>query len=271
MSDQGHLLELLAEFVRLRQSGRSRDEAWLDIEDRVDKLSQRELGRLLALLRGWEAKEGRNYKPSREDIYETRVSPPDVLKELQQEMADSKSVIRRITPPGNQPTTRPTGQMCPKCQKLNQPGDVYCYSCGTLLIQTGVTQQIGDTQPMGSDQPDPGYFGPNMVLYIQVRGARQMLRMQPRGDEMIIGRQSSDSVMLPDIDLSPFQADTQGVSRLHAGLRRQDDTLVLSDLGSLNHTYINGQKLHQHEVRVLHHGDEIRFGQLMVRIYFRNS
>jgi hypothetical protein len=154
---------------------------------------------------------------------------------------------------------------------MNQQSDLYCYSCGTLLIAPGATHQISDTQPMEGSQPDPAHFGPDMVLYVQVRGARQMIRLQPRGDEIVIGRQSSDSVMLPDIDLSPFQADTQGVSRLHAGLRRQENTLVISDLGSLNHTYINGQKLHQHEVRVLHDGDELRFGSLMVRIYFRSS
>jgi hypothetical protein len=270
VSEAGHLLELLAEFVKLRQSGRSRDEAWLDIEEPVSKLSQRELSRLLTLLRGWEAKEGRNYKPSREDIYETRSTPPDGLKEQLQNM-DSKSVIRRITPPNAQPPVRSSGHECPKCHKMNQSTDVYCYSCGTLLIAPGATQQIGDTQPVEGNQPDPAFFGPDMVLYVQVRGAKQMIRMQPRKEEMIIGRQSSESVMLPDIDLSPYQADTQGVSRLHAGLRRQDNTLVLSDLGSLNHTYINGQRLHQLEVRVLHDGDELRFGSLIVRIYFRNS
>ncbi|RPI99164.1 MAG: FHA domain-containing protein, partial [Chloroflexi bacterium] len=90
-------------------------------------------------------------------------------------------------------------------------------------------------------------------------------------EEMIVGRKSPDSVMLPDIDLAPFQADVMGVSRLHAGVRRQNDTLVLTDLGSLNHTQINGQRLHSHEVRVLHDGDELRFGQLTVRIYFRKE
>ena len=62
-----------------------------------------------------------------------------------------------------------------------------------------------------------------------------------------------------------------GVSRLHAGLRRHGDTLVLTDLGSLNHTYVNGEQLHPHEVRVLHDGDEIRFGHLVARVYFRHE
>ncbi|NDJ75784.1 MAG: FHA domain-containing protein, partial [Chloroflexi bacterium] len=120
------------------------------------------------------------------------------------------------------------------------------------------------------DGVDPdAYFGDDMVLYIQVRGARQMIRIHPRAEEMVIGRQADDSAMVPDIDLAAFDAENMGVSRLHAGLKRQDNTLVLTDMGSLNKTHINGQRLHAHEVRVLHDGDELRLGRLQMRVYFR--
>jgi pSer/pThr/pTyr-binding forkhead associated (FHA) protein len=85
---------------------------------------------------------------------------------------------------------------------------------------------------------------------------------------MILGRTSADSVMIPDVDLAPLHGGEHGVSRLHAGLRRQDNTLVLTDLGSKNHTHINGQRLHAHEVRVLHDGDELRLGRLVIYVYF---
>jgi hypothetical protein len=83
-----------------------------------------------------------------------------------------------------------------------------------------------------------------------------------------------DNLLLPSYPLtnlktSPDLPSERILSRMHAGLRRQGDTLVLCDMGSLNHTYINGQRLHAHEVRVLHNGDEIRFGQLVTRVYFR--
>ena len=110
-----------------------------------------------------------------------------------------------------------------------------------------------------------------MVLYLRVRDAQEMLRVRPSAGELIVGRRSPDSVMLPDVDLSAYQADLKGVSRLHASLRRHGNTLVLTDMGSLNHTHVNGQRLHAHEVRVLHDGDEISFGQLMVSVYFRRD
>jgi hypothetical protein len=176
------------------------------------------------------------------------------------EMDDpKKNIIRRIAP--QQPESKP----CPKCNKPNPVDELYCYSCGTILIQTGGTQKIG--APDAND----AFFGEGMVLYIQVRGAQQVMRVLPRAEEMVIGRRSPDNVMLPDIDLSPYNGETMGVSRMHAGLKYQNDTLVLTDMGSLNHTHINGQRLHAHEVRVLHDGDELRFGQLAMRIYFRRE
>jgi len=271
MSGDNKVMDIFAEFTRLRQAGYSRDEAWSKVETEVGTLSRREAERLLSLLRGWEAREGRNYKPSRPDPSVTLPKPPEGLEEIRREGNESpkKNVIRRIAPP---PPQVAQGMVCPTCQKMNQNGDVYCYSCGGLLIQAGATHQISDTQRIETgDARDTSFFGDGMALYFQVRGANQSIRVVPRTDEMVIGRKSPDSVMLPDIDLAPYKADSMGVSRLHAALRRLEHTVVLTDMGSMNHTYINGQRLHPHEVRVLNDGDELRFGQLIVRVYFRTE
>jgi hypothetical protein len=274
MTGENAVMAVFTEFIRLRQSGRSRDEAWLDIEQQVNALSQRELGRLLSLLRGWEAREGRNYKPSREEV--SAAQPPQEIENAYSQAAPvaqtpKRNVIRRITPPTPSQPQEPAGVACPACQKLNPAGEVYCYSCGSLLVHPGLTQQVGETHQIGGVDSNDAYFGPGMVLYLQVRGAKQTIRLNLRDDEMVIGRRSPDSPVIPDVDLSPFQANMMGVSRMHAGLRRQNNTAVLTDMGSMNHTYINGQLLHPHEVRVLHDGDEVRFGQLPVRVYFRNA
>jgi hypothetical protein len=228
-------------------------------------------------LRGWEAREGRNYKPTRDDPYMTQTRPPEHLETLRQAMDSStpnspkRNVIRRIAPQAEMPNEIMTGAVCPECLKINAPGEAYCYSCGSLLAKPGGTQRIGDTQPVNTPEQTASYFGDHMVAYLQLRGIKEMIRLQPRSDEMVIGRQSPENVMLPDIDLAPFHAATMGVSRMHAGLRRQGDTLVLCDLGSTNHTYINGQRLFPHEVRVLHDGDELRFGQMQMRVHFRKA
>ncbi|HEX3052540.1 MAG TPA: FHA domain-containing protein [Aggregatilineaceae bacterium] len=267
-SSEQNVMDVFAEFVRLRQAGSSRDEAWEQIETLVNTLSQREQARLITLLRAWEAKEGRHYKPSRvTDPYSTQHTPPEELAEVRKEAAGKPSVIRRIKPRDEAANT----VLCPSCHKPNPANEAYCYSCGALLVSIGGTQQIADTQPVGDPEVDTAYFDDQMTLFLHIFGAPQPLRVRPREDEMVIGRRSPDSVMIPDIDLSPYHADTMGVSRLHAGLRRMGNTIVLTDMGSLNQTYINGQRLHAHEVRVLRDGDELKFGQLTIRLYFKHE
>ena len=89
-------------------------------------------------------------------------------------------------------------------------------------------------------------------------------------NEILIGRSSQKTGTIPDVDLSPYNAAESGVSRQHARLKFQDNTISIVDLGSVNHTYINGQRLHAHEVRVLRDGDEIRLGRLTMRVTFQH-
>ena len=77
--------------------------------------------------------------------------------------------------------------------------------------------------------------------------------------------------MKPDIDLAAFNAEELGVSRLHAVLKRHENTVSISDLNSKNNTYINGQRLHPNEVRALRDGDEIRLGRLAMKVSFKHQ
>ena len=48
------------------------------------------------------------------------------------------------------------------------------------------------------------------------------------------------------------------VSRSHARLERRGGGYVLFDLGSTNYTRVNGEVVHERDLR---HGDEVRFGR----------
>lgn len=292
---------LFAQFTRLRQTGWTRDNAWDKIEPEALKLDPRDRDRLLALLRSWEAKNGRNYQASpNPDPYETHYAPPDGLDAVRkQHRADQKPEvpeppqppepgenapnvrrIRRIQS-GSQPETPPeqppqqsaqSGETCPKCGAVNRAGELFCQNCGSAMA--GIQAQVGSTQRLGDeliDTLDTAFFGENMVVVLKVQGHEQPIRAQPRNAELVIGRRSPESVMIPDVDLSPYGAAERGVSRLHAALKRHGTTLVLTDMGSLNHTHINGQRIHAHEVRVLHDGDELQFGQMRVNVYFEQG
>jgi serine/threonine protein kinase len=50
------------------------------------------------------------------------------------------------------------------------------------------------------------------------------------------------------------------VSSHHAELRLEAQSYIVVDLGSTNHTFVNGQELYRNSPHVLRHGDSIRFG-----------
>ncbi|SHM38832.1 FHA domain-containing protein [Actinacidiphila paucisporea] len=55
-----------------------------------------------------------------------------------------------------------------------------------------------------------------------------------------------------------IRLDAEGVSRRHAAIDRSGDRAVITDLGSLNGTYVNGRRLAG--AQILRHGDRLRIG-----------
>ena len=155
---------------------------------------------------------------------------------------------------------------CKHCGAQNPSDGKYCYSCGQLLESP---TERGNTVQLEFSDPDPAMFGNLSTLLIAVRGHEQNPLHVHVGDQpIVIGRTDDTKSGKPDVDLAPFGAKDHGVSRSHAILKRQENTITLTDQGSINHTYINGEKIHPHEVRVIRDGDEIRFGKLSTRVTF---
>ncbi len=180
-----------------------------------------------------------------------------------------------VSRPLNEPPIPPAQQnelLCPTCGKSNRFGDAYCFSCGTLLNVTGVQTRNLDPETGDLAQVGQMHFSESSALLLNVRGYNQPLYV-PIQDrhEIVLGRISLQTATRPDVDLTPYNAGDYGVSRAHARLRYQDNTVTLTDLGSVNHTFINGQRLHANEVRVLRDGDEMRLGRLSITITFQHS
>ncbi len=271
MSAESPVTHLYAQFVRLRQQGVEREQAWQQIEPEVRTLDLPAQERLVRLLREWEAREGRNYPGgAHTDPYATQYRPPEGLAEARKKIKGIRRIsTRRATDDTAAQRQAPADEMltCPECGTANPPGEFFCRQCGAMLVQTR-----DDTQPLESPHvQDLTYFDDTMTLALEIVDTGDVIRVHPRHNDLVIGRLSPESVMIPDVDLSSYQAEQKGVSRLHAGLRRQGTTLVLTDMGSLNSTYINGQRVHAHEVRVIQDGDELQFGRLRVRAHFESA
>jgi hypothetical protein len=85
-------------------------------------------------------------------------------------------------------------------------------------------------------------------------------RIVLQGDTTLIGRGNRKQGVEPEIDLGIHPAD-RGVSTQHAVLRIHDSVLTITDLGSTNGTYLNGDnRLAEGEETPLADGDRIHVG-----------
>ncbi len=88
-------------------------------------------------------------------------------------------------------------------------------------------------------------------------------RFSPRA---IIGRFDLAAQQSPDIDLSPYRAYQKGVSRRHAAIQFMGQQPQVVDLGGVNGTFLNGERLMPHQPYPLRTGDELRLGRLALRV-----
>ena len=96
----------------------------------------------------------------------------------------------------------------------------------------------------------------------------QVLPLAER-NEFTLGRISEGQPIMPDIDLSPYQAYARGVSRLHAVLKREASHVFLMDLGSSNGTFVNGKRLSPNVDHAISNGDVIALGKLKIQILLK--
>jgi len=166
---------------------------------------------------------------------------------------------------------------CPNCGQEEPEGTVFCSQCGTQLTGTDtlVTQTI-HTNGMNIEslQPVPAV---QRVAYPQL-GSWMTLQLIESGrfipllekDEFTLGRISEGQPIMPDIDLSPYRAYENGVSRLHAIIKRRNEKAFIMDLDSSNGVYVNGIKLTPNEEYPLKHGDIVSLGKLKIQVLLKN-
>ncbi|MEA5079352.1 MAG: FHA domain-containing protein [Anaerolineaceae bacterium] len=166
--------------------------------------------------------------------------------------------------------------ICPNCQHKELPGALFCSECGAQLVNVDIlnTRSIQrtatDQLDLRADVPETlekviavKNTEPNVSLHIIESG--QVLHLKDR-KEFTLGRTVEGQPILPDVDLSPFDAFTLGVSRLHAAIRIVNREVVVTDLGSSNGTRVNGQKIVPHVDYPINHGDIIAVGKLKIQV-----
>jgi hypothetical protein len=174
--------------------------------------------------------------------------------------------------------------VCSNCRHANIAGAAFCSECGAPLAPTtSATHDIGPLQEpeappaKAAAQEAPAEAPPvpsqglaDNWLTLHLLDTGQMLPLAER-NEFTLGRISEGQPIMPDIDLSPYQAYANGVSRLHAVIKRGMDSIVLMDLGSANGTFLNGKRLNPNVEKDLANGDVVALGRLKIQILLKQA
>lgn len=119
--------------------------------------------------------------------------------------------------------------------------------------------EIDETMPLDNQK--------QVLLIIQDTPVRLLL---VQNTDITLGRTDTRANVYPDIDLTPYGGSETGVSRLHASFQYKNRTLYITDLGSSNGTYLNGQRLQPNRPEPVKIGEVLVFGRLTVQIEVPN-
>src|SRR5262249_50832113 len=113
----------------------------------------------------------------------------------------------------------------------------------------------------------PGRLGNKawkLVLQALASGQVKEIEVEVKG-LMVVGRIEPESgSSKADVDLSPYNAGTLGVSRQHLILIPADDGPCIIDLNSTNGTWVNGLYLQPGQKYLLRTGDRLELGSLKI-------
>ena len=142
---------------------------------------------------------------------------------------------------------------------MTTPGDAQQDPRDSVEHTTHIPYVDHDTEEMSADDLATVEKLPtgSAMLLVQ-RGPEAGARFLLDADEVTVGRHPGSDIFLDDIS----------VSRRHATFRREGDTFVVSDKGSLNGTYVNRDRIERDIT--LAGGDEVQFGKFRL-LYFDSS
>jgi len=152
---------------------------------------------------------------------------------------------------------------CNNCGHKNPLGANFCSSCGTPLERelddpTTITFQLEGAAPEAGDDEvsfDLDDIPPDGGLLVVVRGPIAGTRLSLAKDCTTAGRHPQSDLFLDDIT----------VSRRHAEfVRSAEGTFSVRDVGSLNGTYLNRERVEEGQ---LANGDEIQIGKYKLAYY----
>ena len=167
---------------------------------------------------------------------------------------------------------------CPSCKNKEYSGALFCSQCGSQLTKgNDATQSL--MRDTGSAIFDSAVIRnlKELSSSVEVDDATVTLHVLDTGqflplsgqDSFTLGRLSQGQPHGPDVDLTDYNAYMQGVSRIHATITVEKGRVYITDMGSVNGTRVNGNRLEPHAARPLQNGDIIVLGKLKLQAIIR--
>jgi pSer/pThr/pTyr-binding forkhead associated (FHA) protein len=167
---------------------------------------------------------------------------------------------------------------CTNCGKQNPDEARFCSQCGTRLAPPDDVPPPAPAEGKG-DQPDPGESTATITMGLTgdktESSDRQLNAVDaaavdalPSGHALLVVQRGpgAGSRFLLDSDVvnagrhpdSEIFLDDVTVSRRHAEFNRAGDSFTVSDVGSLNGTYVNRDRIDRVQLK---DGDEVQIGK----------
>ena len=147
--------------------------------------------------------------------------------------------------------------VCRNCGHRNPDDAHFCANCGNpLQEETTVSFTPIEVEDEAAVEAGPAHseLEPGQALLVVQRGPNAGSKFLVDKDLTTAGRHPESDIFLDDVT----------VSRRHAEFHRRDDAFFVRDVGSLNGTYVNRQRVDEAE---LANGDELQVGKFKLTFY----
>jgi hypothetical protein len=144
---------------------------------------------------------------------------------------------------------------CSQCGHHVSDDANFCPACGAPLAADASRGSDSTTAAIDIGELDPHHEVEEMPELEPGTGMLVVVRGPNAGSRFLLDREATTVGRHPDSDIF---LDDVTVSRRHAELLQAASGMLLKDLGSLNGSYVNGERV---EERALATGDEVQIGR----------
>jgi len=167
---------------------------------------------------------------------------------------------------------------CPVCKTKNELEAVICWHCGAALedpyMDPGAKTKTTDMLALGSENTKEWSIDeaavPDSGIAVYIEGVVNPAYIDSKG-EFVIGRRVGTTSEVGEVllDLSPSGGYALGISRRHAVIRQAEHGYEVLDLGSVNGSWLNDERLAPHKPYPLASGSHLRLGSMRLFVRYR--